>query len=346
MGSTPSVSYPMPTKEERLLQKEQLKMIQQNEAYNKEMEPFILQEMGYSRDPEGKLYQLSEEERYASFSPEEKQAYDIAKLASEREMKALRGELAIDPATESDLADQLQRLQQRMYNQLGEGWEASSAGQNALSENARSAGIVRDAVRRGEMTTSEQLAQSRQGQMNDALMSQLQSTREPISRGGTIASQMELPLSWYGQQRENVFQSKQAAANLKAQKMGQISGAMPCCYIFLASDPEDELLSFVRKYKDSHFDRESKVAHGYKRLALWLVPAMRKHSIVKKLVRFFMVHPMELYAKAYYEKKPIRKAAFFPIALFWGTVYGVIGGLYGERNWVKYSMLEKHLTTS
>lgn len=109
-----------------------------------------------------------------------------------------------------------------------------------------------------------------------------------------------------------------------------------CCFIFCATDPKDMLLEYVRQYKDSHYDIDSNVAQGYKRLALWLVPSMRRHQAVKKLIKFVMVHPMELYAQAHYEDKVWKKILLSPISKFWTLTYALIGNYYGLRGWMQY----------
>ncbi len=114
-----------------------------------------------------------------------------------------------------------------------------------------------------------------------------------------------------------------------------------CCFIFCATDPTDELLQVIRRYKDSHFSKLSTVARGYKRLAIWLVPSMRRHNIVKQLIKYVMVHPMELYAKAYYDGETFKKTILSPIANFWVSIYWLVGKLYGEKAWVRYLRLKE-----
>jgi hypothetical protein len=114
-----------------------------------------------------------------------------------------------------------------------------------------------------------------------------------------------------------------------------------CCFIFLSTDPTDELLQAVRRYKDSHYDKESIVAHGYKRLAIWLVPSMHKYNVVKQLVKYVMVHPMELYAKAYYDKATLTELMLYPIAHFWVAIYWTVGKFYGEKQWTRYQSLKE-----
>jgi hypothetical protein len=122
--------------------------------------------------------------------PEAQQAKEIQRLTGERTLKALRGELEIDPALERDIKTQGQSLRERLQQQLGSGYETSSAGQEALQRFEEGANILRSQARRGELTLSEQLASSRQGadlalgsQIMGATQSRLPGV-DPLSSGG------------------------------------------------------------------------------------------------------------------------------------------------------------------
>jgi len=112
-----------------------------------------------------------------------------------------------------------------------------------------------------------------------------------------------------------------------------------CCYNFLAAGSRGELLEYVRRYKDSHYDIDSMVAQGYKRLALLFVPLMAKSPLFKTMIKWVMVHPMELYAKAFYEDKLFLKTLLYPLTRIWVGLYALLGNLYGLREWQRYWML-------
>lgn len=109
-----------------------------------------------------------------------------------------------------------------------------------------------------------------------------------------------------------------------------------CCYNFLAAGSRGELLEYVRRYKDSHYDIDSMVAQGYKRLALLLVPLMVCSKFFKWMIKWIMVHPMELYAKAFYEDKLFLKIILYPLTRVWVWLYALIGNFYGLREWHQY----------
>ena len=114
------------------------------------------------------------------------------------------------------------------------------------------------------------------------------------------------------------------------------SGVGVCCYVICASDPTDEMLAYVRAYKDAHYHISSNVARGYKRLATWLVPLMLKYPLFKRFIRFVMVAPMEKYARAFYEKDRFTLLSLTPIAKFWVATYWSVGNFYGLTEWTDY----------
>jgi hypothetical protein len=70
-----------------------------------------------------------------------------------------------------------------------------------------------------------------------------------------------------------------------------------CCFNFL--EAEGEVADSVREYRDEHY-LGTKVGVGYKRMARWLVPIMRRSMMVKRMVRLLMTRPLRMYADWYY----------------------------------------------
>lgn len=325
-GKGTSVPYPTATKEERALMAKQLAMLEASEAREKMWEPILMQNMGYKYDESGNLIPMSQEEKLAAMSAAERQAYDIASLASDRELKALRGELPVDPATERELGTEEARLRQSMFNQLGGGWETSTAGIQALGEQQQRAAAIRDAVRRGEMTTSESLAQSRSGQLERQLQQFMATSAEPTNRQLGIASAMSTPLAWYGQQRANQFASEQAEAQMRAERARQMSGSTPgscTCRTFIAGE---SLLNSVRRLRDKMFAPTSYVAKGYEAMSNWLVPIMKRNRVVKNFVKAVMLTPIATFCERY-EKNPKDGIAILlvPVCYFWTKSWNIYG---------------------
>lgn len=112
-----------------------------------------------------------------------------------------------------------------------------------------------------------------------------------------------------------------------------------CCYIFYVGKAP---LYYIRQYKDSHYEPDSNVAIGYKKLASWLVPLMRESKTVMWLTRTLMLNPMVAYAEAFYTKKYFKKAALRPLTLFWLAVYITTGYFFKHSvTWTDYLELSK-----
>ena len=293
--------------------------------------PILQREMGYREfaDPETgelSLQRLSEEELLAGMSEQDRMSYDIAQEASKRELSALRGELPVDPALEREIGEGKQELSERMFRQLGGGWETSTPGIYNIEQHKQRASELRDAMRRGEMTTSEALAQSRMGGLEESrqrLMEQsTQRTAAPIALSGAYES----PKSWYTRGREEQFKGKLAKLEAKKAMMSGISGGVSggCCWTFIEAEggiPEE-----VRQYRDAHHPKSGNVASGYTWMSNWLVPLMKKYPLVKKVVRKIMTQPMTKYAQWCYGKNKYGWIFYLP-SLFWGCVWEGIGWL-------------------
>ncbi len=102
-------------------------------------------------------------------------------------------------------------------------------------------------------------------------------------------------------------------------------GSLNCCFIMLESY-HGKLPWWVRECRDSHYDWAPQIARGYKRMAKWLVPMMRRVPLVKNLVWELMVLPITRFGgylcdipeyKQYWSARPIRN--------FWFHVWGWMG---------------------
>lgn len=107
---------------------------------------------------------MSQDELRAQMSPEELQAADIRSLANERTLKALQGNLDVDPSVEADIQRGQAQLRQELLQKLGPGAEGSDSWNRAMSEFDRNMNALRYSVRHGEMTTSDAIATNRVGE--------------------------------------------------------------------------------------------------------------------------------------------------------------------------------------
>lgn len=164
MGS--KVSAPKPTAEERALQAAQKEMIDlqktillQQQEQNKLLLPFLADQEGYEvrMDSNGNIKSI-----HKKYDPLEEQSREIQSLLQERSLKALKGELPVDPGLERDLASQKEELKNRLASQFGPGYATASPAIEALQRYDEGANILREGARSGQLTLAEQLGITRE----------------------------------------------------------------------------------------------------------------------------------------------------------------------------------------
>jgi hypothetical protein len=183
-GSAAPIVFPSATEE--ALNAEQLQMLKDERKARQEMEPFILESMGYTRNASGKIVKgpdsmedilmkkqlalsgydkagnkLSEEQMLSYMTDAEKQSYNLNKLNNERLMKAYNGELEISPALEEELGAEETQAREVLQRKLGDNWMLSTSGQNMMKQIQQKGNLVREEARRGLITSGEGVATSR-----------------------------------------------------------------------------------------------------------------------------------------------------------------------------------------
>lgn len=108
-----------------------------------------------------------------------------------------------------------------------------------------------------------------------------------------------------------------------AKKAQQQSGFNSvCCYIFYAGN---KFIRAVHMFRDEFYPNEGFVGLGYRLMASWLVPIMKRNNFIKKLVIFIMLDPLAKYAMAYYQRQVWKKFILTPFKLFWPNVWVAYG---------------------
>jgi hypothetical protein len=141
-----------------------------------------------------------------------------------------------------------------------------------------------------------------------------------------------------GALRGDVDKQNMAAHNLYGEDMalygakmtadGQVkaakkSGGGGCCFIFLeARYGNGTMDEVVRRFRDEHMTDKNK--RGYYKMSEVLVPLMRKHKLVKLVVRALMTDPMVSYGKAYYGANKLG-FIFKPVVKFWLNTFDFLG---------------------
>lgn len=176
----------LPSATEEALNAEQLQMLRDERKARQEMEPFILESMGYTRNASGQIVKgpdsmedillkkqlalsgydkagnkLSEEQMLEYMTDAEKQSYNLNKLNNERLTKAYNGELEISPALEEELGAEETQAREVLQRKLGDSWMLSTSGQNLMKQIQQKGNLVREEARRGLITSGEGVAASR-----------------------------------------------------------------------------------------------------------------------------------------------------------------------------------------
>ena len=113
----------------------------------------------------------------------------------------------------------------------------------------------------------------------------------------------------------------QLTGNTNATKSGSQSSSSNggiCCFIVLESY-HGTMPSFVRTCRDRYYTVVPKVAEGYKKMAKWLVPLMRKSTIVRSAVWHLMVKPLTDYGAFVTRRTNVKSGRW--ARKFWFTVW-------------------------
>lgn len=185
-GSSAPIILPDPT--EQALNAKELELIDKQLKSAEEMEPFILESMGYGRNADtGKIEKLpdkvtpesimlkknlamsgydeagnklTEEQMLGYMTDQEKATYNLTKANNERTLKAYNGELEISPALEEELEAEEAQATEMLQRKLGPDWALSTSGQSLMKQIKQKGNLVREEARRGQITSGEGIAQS------------------------------------------------------------------------------------------------------------------------------------------------------------------------------------------
>jgi len=238
------VTVPGPSAEERALQAQQTQLLQQQAEAIQEQQrvqnllaPFVFKSTGIKpiMDSSGRI---------TGFQDDATAQDELAPLRSqiekgflERTQAALAGQLPVNPALLSDLADNEKTLRETLRRQLGPGFETSSPGIEALGEFGQRRSELLESARRGDLSLAEQLGIAR-GQANDQ---QLQNLLQNLNFGsnfpfqsaggfGQAAAGFNAPLAnMFGQrqlQTQANMQNAQSSAGLFGDIFGGVGGLL------------------------------------------------------------------------------------------------------------------------
>jgi len=225
------VSAPKPTAAEealRVAQKENIdlqnQIIRQQQQQNKILLPFLAEQEGFdiTQDEFGNIASIAKRA-----DPDAELQKQIQRELNQRSLKALRGELPVDPGLERDLASQRQQLENKLAGQFGPGYSTSSPAIEALQRYDESANILREGARTGQLTLAEQLGMAREQQNQFA-----QQSAQDVLRQSAIGD----PLTFagaYGQVSNNYLRAQQPyIADRQMQLQASIANAQSRASMF------------------------------------------------------------------------------------------------------------------
>ena len=216
------VKVPGPSQGELQLQQaqaEQLqlqkKMLEEQYEQQKILLPFLMEQEGFDveMDEGGRVKGIKKRA-----DPDADKRKELERMFLDRSMKAMKGELPVDPALERSLGDQEQQLRERLQAQFGEGYETASPAIETLGEFFRSSEQLREGARTGQLTLSEQLGLTREQQRLYSQQSGMDAIRTGmIGDPLTIAGAFGQSASGFGQAMQPYIQNRSMIANANAQ---------------------------------------------------------------------------------------------------------------------------------
>lgn len=228
-----SVSVPKPSPEERELQKQQAEtlklqreILEQQRQQQAVLLPFLAEQEGFeaTTDEFGNVTSIKKKPDALADMKRE-----IETKFAERSLKALKGELDVDPALEETLSTQERELRNRLSAQLGPGWETSTPGIEALGNFTRSSEILRAGARNDQLTLAEQLGLAREQERIFAQQTSLDTLQGSANQIPlTLAGAFGQNAAGFGKAQEPFIQHRQMqlnAAIANQQSKSQMFGA-------------------------------------------------------------------------------------------------------------------------
>ncbi|MGH7184997.1 MAG: hypothetical protein ACREIB_01805 [Pseudomonadota bacterium] len=157
--SAPSGKVPTAVKAQMA---EQQRRADQAYNLNKLLQPFVLDQIGLvaTYDAAGNITGVTKKPPTVS----EQQQAEIQRLAQEKVLKGLKGELDIDPGATRSLNEAAAQEREYLARAHGPDYATGTAGGTALTRAAESRTITESSLRRGEMTAAEAIAEAQQRQ--------------------------------------------------------------------------------------------------------------------------------------------------------------------------------------
>ena len=135
-------------------QNELLQMQIENARESQALKPIMLQQAGLKYNADTKAYEYTDPTLQSN-------KQEIERMQTERSLKALRGELPVSETLKKELELGANKMNEKLYRQLGPGYDLSTPGQMAKGEYDRMATALKEGEQRDMLTTAESLALAR-----------------------------------------------------------------------------------------------------------------------------------------------------------------------------------------
>jgi len=194
------------------LLQQQTQIIQEQRDQQKILLPFLAEQEGFDveMNENGTIKAIKKKA-----DPEDAKRKELESMYLDRSLKAMRGELELDPALEESLKTGEQQLREKLQSQFGPGYETSSPAIESLGQFMRSSEILREGARTGQLTLSEQLGITREQQEQFSRGSSMDALRgsaigDPMSFAGAFGQAAR----GYGQAQVPYLQQRQMQAQV------------------------------------------------------------------------------------------------------------------------------------
>ena len=220
-GSSP----PPPSPEQLELMRLQLEEAKYSKQLRDIIMPYMLGRAGLRMTDKG-LEKMSEEEYLGQMSDAERQQYELSRLAAEKEMQALRGELPLSQAVEQEIAKQRGDLESYMASKLGPNWRQSTPGIQALTEFERKANALREEQQYCRLSGLSALNMAQQGGLASMMGQSASYAQSPLSASGGIIGNLSAALQPYQYQQQLQYQANLANAQSKSGMMAGLGSLL------------------------------------------------------------------------------------------------------------------------
>lgn len=127
-------------------------------------------------------------------------------------------------------------------------------------------------------------------------------------------------------QVEQMRQQQPTGMDLANSAWGGIAGPVCGCYIFREYYGYPDVPQYMRWVRDYEYKKNPNIKYGYKKMAQWLVPLMKRWKAIRLLVAYTMLFPLKWYA-AYLTGYNRWARVLKPFRWFWITIWN----LYGKK---------------